>query len=93
MISNSSLVVDVVKMDKIVKIELAKKILLLIFVLIATFSLFMFLGSYFIAELPNNFSSSTYFILVFAMIISAIVVKYLGDIVIVALNRDREKKN
>ncbi|MHA1930992.1 MAG: hypothetical protein ACW96X_00535 [Promethearchaeota archaeon] len=80
-------------MDKIVKMELVKKSLLFIFVLIATFSMFMFMGSYFISDLPSIFSSSTYFILVFAMIISAIVVKYLGDIVLVALNRDRERKN
>ena len=89
MISNSTLMVSVNKMDKIVKIKLVKKILLFIFVIIATFSLFMFLGSYFISELPNTFSSGIYFILVFAMIISAITVKYLGDMVIVALDRDR----
>ena len=92
MISNSNLMVSVNKMDKIVKIELVKKVLLFIFVLIAIFSLFMFMGSYFISELPSIFSSSTYFILVFAMIISAIVVKYIGEIVIVALDKDRGKK-
>jgi hypothetical protein len=53
----------------------------------------MLLGSYFISDLPSIFSSSTYFILVFAMIISAIAVKYLGDIIIVALDKDRENKN
>ncbi len=93
MINNSTLMVSVNKMDKIVKIELVKKILLFIFVLIATFSFFMFFSSYFIGELPNNFSSSIYFILIFVMVISAIVVKYLGDIAIVALDRDRERKN
>jgi len=91
--NNSSLMVRVNKMDKIVKIELVKKALLFIIVLIATFSLFMLLGSYFISDLPSIFSSSTYFILVFAMIISAIAVKYLGDIIIVALDKDRENKN
>ena len=80
-------------MDKIVKIEIVKKILLFILILIATFSLFMFIGSYFFSEMSSIFSASIYFILVFAMSISAIVVKYLGDIVIVALDRDRKKKN
>jgi len=93
MISNSSLMVRVNEMDKIAKIEFVKKTLLFIFVLIATFSMFMFLGSYFVDELPSIFSSSTYFILVFVMIISAIVVKYLGELVIVALDRNRSKKN
>ncbi len=94
MISNSTLKVSVNNMDKIVKIELAKKALLFIFVLIATFSLFMLFGSYFISELSSIFSTSTSFILVFVMIIFAIVVKYIGDIIIVALDRDRlnEKK-
>jgi len=92
MISNPRLV-GVNKMDKIVKIKIVKKILLFIFILIATFSLFMFMGSYFINELSNTLSSSTSFILIFVMSISAIVVKYLGDIVIVALDRDREKEN
>ncbi len=50
----------------------------------------MFMGSFFISELPSTISSGIYFILVFTMSISAIVVKYVGDIVIVALDRDRE---
>jgi len=93
MISNSSLIVRVNKMDKIAKIELVKKTLLFIFVLIATFSLLMLLGRYFISGMSSSLSSSTYFILGFTMIISAIVVKYLGEIVIVVLDRDRENKN
>ncbi len=80
-------------MDRIVKIKIVKKILLFIFMLIATFSLFMFFGSYFISGMSDIASSSAYFMLVFTMSISAIVVKYLGDIVIVALDRDRENKN
>ncbi len=80
-------------MDRIVKIKIVKKILLFIFILIATFSLFMFFGSYFISGMSGIASSSVYFMLIFTMSISAIVVKYLGDIVIVALDRDRENKN
>ncbi|MHA2035027.1 MAG: hypothetical protein ACW972_02410 [Promethearchaeota archaeon] len=76
-------------MDKIVKIELIKKVLLFIFVLIATFSLFMFLGGYFISGMSSILTSRIYFILMFVMIISAIITKYLGDIVIVALDRNR----
>ncbi len=92
MVNNPTLTVGVIKMDKIVKIELLKKILLFIFVLIGTISLFMFLGSYFIGGFSSNTLSSTYFILIFVMIISAIVVKYLGEIVIVSLDRDRLRK-
>jgi len=80
-------------MDRIVKIKIVKKILLFIFILIATFGLFMFFGSYFISGMSGIASSSVYFMLIFTMSISAIVVKYLGDIVIVALDRDRENKN
>jgi len=78
-------------MDKIVKIKIIKKMLLFIFILIATFGLFMFFGSYYISELSSLFSPATFFILVFVMTISAIIVKYMGDIAIVAL--DRENKN
>ena len=53
----------------------------------------MFFGSYYISELSSLFSPATYFIIVFVMSISAIIVKYLGDIAIVALDREREKKN
>ena len=80
-------------MDRIVKIKIVKKILLFIFILLATFGLFMFFGSYFISGMSGIASSSVYFMLTFTMSISAIVVKYLGDIVIVALDRDRENKN
>ena len=80
-------------MERIVKIKIVKKILLFIFILIATFGLFMFFGSYFISGMSGIASSSVYFMLIFTMSISAIVVKYLGDIVIVALDRDRENKN
>ena len=80
-------------MDRIVKIKIVKKILLFIFILIATFGLFMFFGSYFISGMSGIASSSVYFMLIFTMSISAIVVKYLGDIVIVALDRNRENKN
>jgi len=93
MISNSSLIVRVNKMDKIAKIEFAKKTLLFVFVLIATFSLLMLLGRYFIDDMSSSLSTSTYFILGFVMIISAIVVKYLGELVIVAVDKDRENKN
>jgi hypothetical protein len=89
MISNSTLIIGLNIMDKIVKIELIKKVLLFIFVLIATFSLFMFLGGYFISGMSSILTSRIYFILMFVMIISAIITKYLGDIVIVALDRNR----
>ncbi len=92
MVNNPTLIVGVFKVDKTVKIELLKKILLFIFVLIATISLFLFIGSYIISGSFSSTPSSTYFIIIFVMIISAIVVKYSGDIVIISLDKDKLRK-
>jgi hypothetical protein len=80
-------------MDKVVTIEIIKKVLLLIFVLIATITLLILLSAYYTGDFAIIINSYKYISVLFIAIIGAIVVKYFGDIAIIMLNKDRLKRD
>ena len=79
-------------MDKIAKMEIAKKGLIYIFILIALIILLSLvssvfgMGMYFISTLNTSIT------LIFVMVIFAVSVKYLVDMGIVQLEGEREEK-
>jgi hypothetical protein len=80
-------------MDKVVTIEIIKKSLLFIFVLIAAINLLALVSAYYTGDFSIIINSYIYMSLLIIMIISAIVVKYIGDIAILSLDKSRLKKN
>jgi len=76
-------------MDKIAKIEIAKKGLIYIFVLIALIILLSLVSGAFGIYNPYFLNSiNTLITMIFVMVIFAVTVKYLADMAIVKLERD-----
>ena len=76
------------KMDKIAKIEIAKKGLIYIFILIALIILLSLVSGAFGMSMYFLNTLNTSITMIFLMVIFAVTVKYLGDMAIVSLERD-----
>lgn len=75
-------------MDKIAKIEIAKKGLIYIFVLIDLIIVIYLISGYFALSMSIILNINTLITMIFVMVILAVTVKYLADMVIVKFERE-----
>jgi len=88
-ISNPTIMVGENKMDKIAKIEIAKKGLIYIFILIDLIIVLYLVSGFFGIYNPYFLNTmNTSIIMILVMVILVVTVKYLADMAIVSLERD-----
>ncbi|MFX1457341.1 MAG: hypothetical protein ACFFDB_18400 [Promethearchaeota archaeon] len=80
-------------MEKALKIEIVKKILLLILVLISTIVMIILIGAYYTGDFSLIIRSYSLISVLIITIPLAIVIKYVGDVLILLSNRSRIKED